>query len=299
LTENNPERGFSLIELIIAMAITCTVMGFLYSVHEKLTTGTANQKMIIQMQQNLRGGLIILEKEIRMAGYNPEGTHDFKILETGFKNDKNNKRVDINSAVPGTYSSFLTFSSDRDSDGVLDSNETISYSICDLLISKPDGIPDLARNSGGGRQKVARGIEKMGLAFAFDEDLDGNVEFHDSDSDGLMDSEDSIIWAVDSDSDGLLDLDLDINRDGEITGEDDMDRNGVINSHDSRKGFPEGVDSGKIRAVRIWLLARSGRMVKHRVVRGKYVVGNMIIESKKDGYSRLLFSSTIWCRNLR
>ncbi len=292
------ETGFTLIELMIAMMIASIIMGFLYSVHERLTISTANQKMMIKMQQNLRGGLTVMEKEIRMAGYNPKGVPDFKIIKAGFKDDLDGTWINVNSVLPAAYSSSLVFSSDRDGNGHVGSNEIISYSICDLLVSKPDGVPDLARNSGGGRQKVAIGIEKMGLAYAFDADLDGIVDFHDIDSDGVMDREDCIIWAVDTDGDNLLDLNIDINRDGVISRKDDSDGNGIINHHDGPSGFTSGVGLGKIRAVKIWLMARSGRIVRSHVSGREYVVGNMIVDAKKDQYARQVLLSTIWCRNL-
>jgi len=293
------DTGFTLIEMMITLAITSIVMMFLYSVHNNLTISTANQKLKIQMQQNLRGGFSVMEKEIRMAGYDPEGTGHFTIMDVGYRLKNKTSSVNINSSVNQGYSSSLVFAYDRDHDGFVGSNEVIAYSVCDLLVSKPDGIPDLARNAGGGRQKVAVGIEKIGFAYAIDSDLDGVIDFTDSNSDGVMNPGDHFVWAVDTDGDRMLDLNIDINRDGRISLEDDSDGNGVINQLDATFAPIPDVELNKIRAVRIWLLARSGKMIRNRSSGSTYVVGNMIVSSHGDSFARRMLTSIVWCRNMR
>jgi len=111
------DTGFTLIEMMITLAITSIVMMFLYSVHNNLTISTANQKLKIQMQQNLRGGFSVMEKEIRMAGYDPEGTGHFTIMDVGYRLKNKTSSVNINSSVNQGYSSSLVFAYDRDHDG--------------------------------------------------------------------------------------------------------------------------------------------------------------------------------------
>ena len=66
-------RGYTLIELMVAIAIGMIVMA---SVATSFTTQTRTysaQEQINQMEQNARGALDIMSREIKMAGYNPNG----------------------------------------------------------------------------------------------------------------------------------------------------------------------------------------------------------------------------------
>jgi len=114
-----------------------------------------------------------------------------------------------------------------------------------------------------------------------------------------MNPGDHFVWAVDTDGDRMLDLNIDINRDGRISLEDDSDGNGVINQLDATFAPIPDVELNKIRAVRIWLLARSGKMIRNRSSGSTYVVGNMIVSSHGDSFARRMLTSIVWCRNMR
>jgi type IV pilus assembly protein PilW len=67
-------KGFTLVELLVAMAIMGIVMAGLYSVYYAQQKSALVQEQVAAMQQNLRAALYFLEREIRIAGYNPEQT---------------------------------------------------------------------------------------------------------------------------------------------------------------------------------------------------------------------------------
>ena len=74
------EAGFTLVELMIALFISGLVMAALVTIYTAQTRAYSKHDDIADIQQNLRGALAILPREIRLAGCDPEETGDPKIL---------------------------------------------------------------------------------------------------------------------------------------------------------------------------------------------------------------------------
>src|SRR3972149_2029044 len=71
---NRTASGFTMVELIIAMAIGLIILGALYSVFTMQNRTLSIQEQITEMQQNARLGMEIMLRDIQMAGYNPTKT---------------------------------------------------------------------------------------------------------------------------------------------------------------------------------------------------------------------------------
>lgn len=69
----NNKKGFTLIELMIAMAISTVVMAAIYATYRSQLRSHITQQAVVEMQQNARAAMYILEREIKMAGYDPTG----------------------------------------------------------------------------------------------------------------------------------------------------------------------------------------------------------------------------------
>jgi hypothetical protein len=101
-------------------------------------------------------------------------------------------------------------------------------------------------------------------------------------------------WIFDSnDGENRLDQIVDTNDDGVI----------AINDAEGGANKPgPQVEYGKIRAVRIWLLARTRHPIKDHTDNRTYVVGAIRkgpADSDWDpGRKRLLLTTTIYCRNM-
>lgn len=67
-------RGFTLIELMIAMAISGIVLAGIYTTYQAQQESYIVQEQASAMQQNIRAGMYHLERDIRMAGYDPENS---------------------------------------------------------------------------------------------------------------------------------------------------------------------------------------------------------------------------------
>lgn len=73
-TLNNHEHGFTLIEVVIALAITLILMGVAVSIFNVQRKSYSMQEQVTEMQQNIRAAMDMMVREIRMAGYDPTGS---------------------------------------------------------------------------------------------------------------------------------------------------------------------------------------------------------------------------------
>ena len=77
MSERKPRNadagGFTLLELIIAMALGLIVFASVATTFTSQTRAYSAQEQINQMEQNARGALDIMSREIKMAGYKPNG----------------------------------------------------------------------------------------------------------------------------------------------------------------------------------------------------------------------------------
>jgi len=65
--------GFTLIELMVSIAIGLMVLASVATTFTSQTRAYSAQEQVNQMEQNLRGALDIMSREIKMAGYRPNG----------------------------------------------------------------------------------------------------------------------------------------------------------------------------------------------------------------------------------
>ncbi len=127
-------RGFTLVEVFIAMTISMLLLSGVYTSFLSQQRVYSAQQEIAIMQQNLRGAIFLLQREIRMAGYDPTGNANAGILVAGADTIK--FTADLRGDAEG---------SDPDGDIAIpndDPNETITYSLFDC---DEDGDDDLRR----------------------------------------------------------------------------------------------------------------------------------------------------------
>lgn len=287
------KHGFTLIELMIAMAISAIAMALIYSGYKAQQEAHTNERLTVDMQQNARSTLAFMRREIRMANHNPWAWD-------GIDNPPTNGSIDEagESAVRG----FLTVGADRlnftfdlsnngggDGDD-LDANENITYGFDPADDADGDGIADAGAAVLGRKdrsdtadpfQSLAFDVHAVAFAYAFDADADGALDTYPN---GF------VVWAYDSDGDGDLDRHLDTNMDG------------LINENDTAGGenLPVAIgeiDRSLVRGVQVWLLTRSQVPMKGRSAQAQtFVVGPRHIAAN-DGFKRCLFNSMVAVRN--
>jgi type IV pilus assembly protein PilW len=271
-------QGFTLLELLMAMAISVAVMAAIYSTFFSQQQSYMVQDQVAAMQQNLRSGMFYMEREIRMAGYDPEDSGNFGITDVQWD------------SVVGTWR--IQFQADLNENKTLDVNETVTYSMFD---DDGDGISDdFGRTEGAAAtQLLAENIDYLSFAYAFDNDGDGELDYVDANANGVRDANEPIIWAIDDSGDGLLDLNLDSNGDGVIDESDDGDSDGLIDGQVLATAIPPAA----IRAVQIWLLARSSSPMRGYTDTNTYVVGDML-RDPNNRFRHKLLTTQITMRNL-
>src|SRR5919108_5207562 len=78
------EQGFSLIETVIAMAISSVIITGIYQTFHSQQRSYLTQNRVVEMQQNLRAGVYLMVKDIRSIGYDPRNSGNFGLV-TDFK----------------------------------------------------------------------------------------------------------------------------------------------------------------------------------------------------------------------
>lgn len=68
------KNGFSMVELLAALAVASIVMVGIYTMYYTQTKSHTTQQAVVDMQQGIRLALFLMEKEIRMAGYETVGS---------------------------------------------------------------------------------------------------------------------------------------------------------------------------------------------------------------------------------
>lgn len=83
--DNKSSAGFSLIELMIALAITSIISIAMFSVFQAQVRGQNSQDVWIQMTQSVRGSMELMASDLRMAGCDPTEDADsgFLIADEG------------------------------------------------------------------------------------------------------------------------------------------------------------------------------------------------------------------------
>jgi type IV pilus assembly protein PilW len=101
------QKGFSLLELMVAMAIASVLMAGIYTFyHNQLKTHITQQEMV-DMQQDARAAMYMMTREIRMAGYDPQ--------------------YNSGATIRTANVAAIAFDSDDDGDGVINANSERFY----------------------------------------------------------------------------------------------------------------------------------------------------------------------------
>jgi type IV pilus assembly protein PilW len=286
-------RGFSLVEMMTALAIVSIVMVGIYTMYFTQTQSHATQQVVVDMQQGIRLAMYLIEKEMRMAGFDP-----------------------TNSGVPGIISAqraSITFSMDitgGETDGIDNDGD-----------GNTDGS-DLAQNRDG--------LDNDADTLVDEDDEGDETRYGDGD---VNDTLEQITYSLSNDAngDGIADsLDCNLQRqywDGaawqpnpaaDIAFDIDalnfvyLDANGndLIDYGLNPPEVP-GPQLGDIRSVQVTIVARGGQNPRQGLPGQKldtHIYMNqqnrpaddwdIILPAQNDRFRRIILTAEVSCRNL-
>jgi type IV pilus assembly protein PilW len=103
------KQGYTILELLVAIAISGIFMGAIYGAYISEQRATLGHEQVSAMQRNLRSAMYYMEKEIRMAGCDPTGRTNAGIIQAN--------------------ANLMQFTGDIDGDGTIGTDENITYSV--------------------------------------------------------------------------------------------------------------------------------------------------------------------------
>ena len=68
------DHGFSLMEMMVAMAITSIVFAGIYTAYRSQVGSYVGQEDVVEMQQNVRNAMYYMQRSVRMSGFDPQRT---------------------------------------------------------------------------------------------------------------------------------------------------------------------------------------------------------------------------------
>jgi len=269
----NDSGGYTLVELLIAMSITAILMTAIYQIFQTRQNSHVKQQLVVEMQENIRAAVSLIKREIRMTGYDPAANDgEDSDGDSAIDNDEESAGTGIEKAGRG----MIRFTFDYDDDMTTGTDERITYGFADDYDADGDGIADsgavpLGRATGGGQLiPIAENIQAIGFAYAFDHNHDGILDTDDGTADG------NVVWAFDADP---------------------SDGNDALTTNLDNNLLAAPVPLSDIRAIRVWILARTREPIRGHFENRTYAVGGRNI-SCSDKYPRRLLTATVYCRNM-
>ena len=225
LLERKREAGFSLVEMMIVIAILGVVMAAMYSMFTHQQKSYSVQDNVAMMQQNVRVGLDYLVKDIRMAGYIPEDI-PFDSSDPPIPTPQTPAPSSdvvgqpftdgVSESIEQATSTTVTFQADVDNDAV---TETVQYTLngTDLTMEVWQWNPGTSTwNPSSGPQIIAEDIESLAFTYSILADNYGfDNDLNDDGNEGVDEEGELLIWdlanGVDDDNDGFIDEDPPLN----------------------------------------------------------------------------------------
>ena len=143
----NSQNGFTLVELMVTLVIAFIITGAAYAAYVVQQKNYTTQEQVAEIQQNLRIGLEIMAREMRMAGYDPTFSGEYGIVEATAGRIKFTTDLCEDGLAPATTAKSSS----------CNITETYQYKLYD---SSGDGVDDSLQRTVGG-SAIAENIEHL------------------------------------------------------------------------------------------------------------------------------------------
>jgi type IV pilus assembly protein PilW len=142
------KKAITLIELLVALVIFSIVIGSIYRLFISQTKAYTIQDQVVEVQQNVRGAMEIMLRELRMTGFDDDSTTAVS-LSTPI-------------IVPGDHSITVKYEYDG--------------AIRQVQYSRDAGTSTLVRNDGGGDETLLENVVALDFMYGIDNPEDGVVD---------------------------------------------------------------------------------------------------------------------------
>lgn len=309
---NLTNKGFTIVELLVAMTISLVVMGAITYTFKSQQDSYIVQTQISSMQQNLRAAMYMLTQDIQMAGY-----------YTNFDADTYTMDWDDLDGDTETIRSLIHALDNRNDggggDGIKDGTDLV------VIIKAAESRQLAAGETASGNTVPAslRNVDNLvsgKCAMLVKHDLSTADFFQVQDDSGDMTltitldntySQDDwifrvdvIVYYVDDDPNNpcLLRKNLGANETAQVVAENIdnlqlqylLNDGSLVNDPDN----PPTTSGSDVRAVKVFLLARTANIIRNYTDPNTYNMGNNPIPNPNDGYRRKLLTSIIKTRNI-
>lgn len=165
-------KGFTLIELLVAMVVASIIMAAIYTAYRSQAEAHRTQQLVVQMQQNMRASMYLLEREIRMAGYsmtNPPASAGFvqNFTSLGTPHDGSGAATDANN---------IAFTVDSNDSGAIDAAAAnAGFEIIAYRLNAANNTLERWDGSNGNWQVAADQITN--LTFTYHREDDSQIPF--------------------------------------------------------------------------------------------------------------------------
>ena len=156
MVKYNSQSGFTLMELMIAMSISGVLLAGMVTAFTGQSRGYNTQQEITELQEEIRASLDMLTSEIRLAGFDPDGTADAKIEKAN--------------ATELIFTADINGDGDYDKPPGTDPNEIIRYAISGTSLGRATGAAALG--GAGILQPLVENIENLAFEYLIDVDAD-------------------------------------------------------------------------------------------------------------------------------
>lgn len=140
-------QGFTILELLIALVVSLLALGAIYSTFLNQQKSYQVQEETAAMQQNIRAAMFYMQREIRMAGCDPVGSANARIITADATQIRFTE--DVRGNTPGSLPEGNTD----------DPNEDITYKLSGANLVRENVF------LGGGMQVVAENIDALDFVY--------------------------------------------------------------------------------------------------------------------------------------
>lgn len=313
--------GFTIVELLVAMAISLIVMAGIFSTFKSQQDSYVVQSQVSVTQQNLRAALFMITRDIQMAGYYTDmvsGTYPFQapgeVLDGVTIRPLMYSKNDV-SGITGVKDNtdILVIIKGNDTWRELTAGEYATPGDSSAAYLNLNNLNDIDLSYVGASNHNKFGFlakKDLNRAEIFEVDSGNNLVF----PDGLIDnySEEDIVGKVDviiykvDNSDPnrptLKRKNLGTDADYNIIAEDvdNLQFSYVLNDGTEVPNLDTLSNIPKVRAVKVFILARTDNKIRGYKDPNTYQMGSYAVPSAdtNDGHMRRILSATVNARNL-